>query len=187
MSQFEYLSVLISIIIGLAITQLLSGAARLIQIRRRVRLHAATLCWMVSMFLLDTQIWWVAFERQDNVDWNFFLFLLYLLMPIGAFLLSYLVLPELGDEDSADLAANFEENRPWFFGVLALLPGISLLEEWSHDARLPLDGDVAFRIGFIALSLAGARIRNARFHFWYALVALALICAYIAVLFLRLR
>jgi hypothetical protein len=28
MSQFEYLSVLVSIIVGLAITQLLSGAAR---------------------------------------------------------------------------------------------------------------------------------------------------------------
>ena len=36
MGQFEYLSVLVSIIIGLALAQLLSGAARLVQLRHRV-------------------------------------------------------------------------------------------------------------------------------------------------------
>ena len=53
MTQFEYLSVLVSIIVGLALTQLLSGAARLIQLRRRVRMHAPTLLWMATLFLID--------------------------------------------------------------------------------------------------------------------------------------
>lgn len=187
MSEFEYLSVLVSIIIGLAITQLLSGAARLIQIRRRVRLHATTLCWMVTLFLIDTQVWWAAYELRDNENWNFFLFLLFLLTPVVMFLLSYLVLPELGDEDTADLAANFDDNRPWFFVLLALGPAISLLVEWSRVGRVPLDGDAAFRVGFTVLSLAGARIGNARFHFCYAVAGLALVCAYVALLFLRLQ
>ena len=47
---------LISIIIGLAITQLLSGAARLIQIQGRVHPHAFTLCWTVILFLVEKQI-----------------------------------------------------------------------------------------------------------------------------------
>jgi hypothetical protein len=123
MTPFEYLSVLISIVIGLAITQLLSGTARLIQVRARVRPHATTLLWMATLFLLDTQIWWAAFERRDISEWNFFLFLFYLLQPTLAFLLSYLVLPELGDEDEIDLPANFAGNRPWFFALLALVAG----------------------------------------------------------------
>ena len=187
MTPFEYLSVLISIIVGLAITQLLSGAARLIQLRRRVRPHATTLCWMVFLFLLDTQIWWAAFFRRFNQDWNFFLFLFYLLMPILAFLLSYLVLPELGDEDEIDLAENFNGNRPWFFGLCALLLGTSLAEQAVRTGGLPLDADVAFRLLFLALSLAGATIRSARTHAWGAAIALALMCGYVATLFSQLR
>ena len=187
MTPFEYLSVLISIIVGLAITQLLSGAARLIQLRRRVRPHATTLCWMVFLFLLDTQIWWAAFFRRFNQDWNFFLFLFYLLMPILAFLLSYLVLPELGDEDEIDLADNFNANRPWFFGLFALLLCASLMEQAIRVGTLHLDADVAFRLLFLVLSLAAACVRSTRVHAWGAVVAVLLMCGYVAMLFLRLR
>lgn len=186
MTPFEYLSVLVSIILGLALTQLLSGAARLIQIRRRVRPHATTLCWMLILFLVDTQIWWAAFERRDIVEWNFFLFLLYLVMPIVAFLLSYLVLPELGDEDEIDLATNFDGNRPWFFGLLALVPAASLVEQWATAPRMAFDIDVAFRLLFLAMSLGAAFVRNARAHLWIAVVTLGLVCIYLAVLFLHL-
>ncbi len=187
MTQFEYLSVLISIIVGLALTQLLSGVARLIQMRQRVRPHATTFCWMALLFLVNTQIWWAAFERRDGTDWNFFFFLLYLLMPIIGFLLSYLILPGLEDDDDADLAANFIGNRPWFFGLLALLPCVSLAEEALRTGALVLDGDTAFRIVFAAVALVAGRVRSARFHFCNALVVLALVCAYVAALFLRLR
>jgi hypothetical protein len=187
MSQFEYLSVLISIIIGLAITQLLSGAARLIQIRGRVRPHATTLCWMVTLFLLDTQIWWAAFFRRWMHEWNFFLFLLYLLMPILAFVLSYLVLPELGDEDEIDLAANFAGNTPWFFGLMSLLLVVSLAEEFSRSGRLPTAENLAFQLLFLAVSAVSACTRSARFHRWAAIVALVLICCYIAMLFMHLH
>ncbi len=186
MSPFEYLSVLVSIIIGLAITQLLSAAARLIQVRQRVRPHATTLLWMATLFLIDTQIWWAAFERRDYTGWNFFLFLLYLLMPILAFLLSFLVVPELGDEDEIDLAANFAGNRPWFFGLLALLPCASLAEQATRDPTMRLDADVAFRLVFLLLAIVASRIASARVQAGLAVATLALLCGYVADLFLHL-
>ena len=115
------------------------------------------------------------------------LFLLYLLIPIGVFLLSYLVLPDLGDEDSPDLRANFEDNRPWFFGLLASLPAISLVEQWLREGTLHWDGDVAFRVAFAGLSLVAARVRGARYHLWNAVVALTLFVGYVLMLFVRLR
>ena len=187
MTTFEYLSVLVSIIIGLAITQLLSGAARLIQVRSRVQLHLTTLCWMLILFLVDTQIWWAAFERRDNDVWNFFFFLLYLLQPILAYLMGFLVLPELGNEDQIDLSDNFASNRPYFFGLLALLPLASLVEETITSGQLPHGVDAAFRVVFLVLALVAARIRSSRFHAWNAFAILALVCGYIAILFLRLR
>ena len=187
MTPFEYLSVLVSIIVGLALTQLLSGMARLIQLRRRIPMHAPTLLWMGLLFLIDIQVWWVAFERRATLQWTFFTFLLYLLIPIGVFLLSYLVLPDMGDEDAPDLAANFEGNRVWFLCLLSALPAISLLEQWVRERALHWDGDVAFRVGFLALSLVAARARGSRVHLWIALVALSAFVGYVLLLFVRLR
>lgn len=187
MTQFEYLSVLVSIIIGLALTQLLSGAARLIQLRRRVRMHAPTLLWMATLFLIDVQVWWVAFDRRSTTEWQFFGFVLYLLIPIMLFLLCYLVLPDMGDEDSADLRGNFEGNRGWFFGLLAGIGCVSLGEQAVRGELLRFDADVAFRILFIALSLVMARVRDERAQAWNAVVVLLLILGYIAMLFLDLR
>lgn len=187
MTQFEYLSVLISIIVGLALTQLLSGAARLIQLRHRVSAHATTCCWMASMFLVNTQMWWAAFERRAAADWNFFSFLLYLLMPIIGFLLSYLLVPQFEDGDAMDLSANFAENRPWFFGLLALLPCVSMVEEAVRFGGLDWNGDTAFRIVFAVVAAVASRVRSALFQFWIALFVLALVCGYVAALFLRLH
>ena len=187
MGKFEYLSVLVSIIIGLALANLLSGAARLIQLRARVQPHVPTLCWMATLFLINVQVWWAAFDRRHSGDWSFFAFLLFLLIPIILSLLSYLVLPDLGDEDAVDLAANFNHNRPWFFGLLAAAPVISLIDQWLRDGRMPADLDALFRVVFAGLSLLAARVRSERFHVANALVALALFLGYIGVLFLRLR
>lgn len=187
MTPFEYLSVLVSIIVGLALTQLLSGVARLIQLRHRIAMHPATLCWMAVLFLIDVQVWWVAFERRQAMQWTFFAFLLYLLIPIGVFLLSYLVLPDLGDEDTGDLHANFDGNRSWFFGLLAALPLVSLLEQAVRDGHLPMDTDFAFRCVWIAMALVAMRVRSARFHLWNAVAVLVLFVGYVVNLFLRLR
>lgn len=187
MSPFEYLSVLVSIILGLAIAQLLSGAARLIQLRHRVRMHATTLCWMAMLFLLNIQIWWAAFARREAMDWNFFEFMFYLLMPIIAFLLSHLVLPELGDEDEVRLAEHFDRNRPWFFALFVALLLVSLGEQSLRRGFVRIDVDFAFHALFLATALAAARIRSAGFQLATAVTVLGLVCGYIAWLFMTLR
>ena len=139
------------------------------------------------MFLANLQIWWVGFERKDTASFSFFAFLLYLAIPVGAFLASTLLLPDLGDEDEVDLARNFDVNRPWFFGLLAAVPVVSLVEEAVRDQRLPMDTDAAFRIVFCVLCVLAACVRSPRFHFWNAWLALACFVAYVATLFLQLR
>jgi hypothetical protein len=186
-SAFEYLSVLVSIIVGLALAHLLSSMARLLQLRRRLRLHATTLCWMAFLLLANIQIWWVGFERRDNAAWNFFAFVLYLLMPITGFLLSYLIVPDLDDADGIDLQRNFDDNRPWFFALLAALPAISLAEETLNSGRFPADLDALFRITLVVTAAVAALVRNARFHLVCAALLLAALCAYILLLFLRLQ
>lgn len=186
MTQFEYLSVLISIIIGLGLSHLLASAARLIQLRHHTRLYGPTLAWMATALIAQIQIWWVAFERRTSADWNFFSFLLYLLIPIGAYVLSYLVVPDLEGEEMVDLKASYYANRVWFFGILAALMGVSLGEQYLRDGRIPWGTDALFRIVFLLLALAGMWIRREAFHVFTATIFLLLFCAYVFDLFLRL-
>ena len=186
MTPFEYLSVLVSIIIGLGLSHLLSSTARLIQLRHRVRMHLPTLLWMLLLFVLQIQIWWAAFEGRHEAEWNFFSFLFFLLIPVLAYLLSYLLVPDLEDEADIDLRASYHANRVWFFGIFALAALVSLGRDFVEDGREALDLDAAFRIAFLVMSLASARIRGEAFHRAGAAATLMLFCAYVFVLFLQL-
>ena len=74
MDAFSYLSVLLSIIIGLAITQVLQGYRALLLARRHVALYAPTLAWSVYILLMATQSWWASFGLSDRRDWSFLAF-----------------------------------------------------------------------------------------------------------------
>ncbi len=186
MTEFEYLSVLVSIIVGLGLSHLLSSAARLMQMRRRTRMYAPTLLWMGMLFLAHVQIWWAAFERRNADGWNFFSFVLFLLVPVCAYLLAYVLVPDLEGEDEVDLRASFHENRPWFFVLLAALPVVSLLQEYAWDGGVRPDADAGFRVAFAVMAAAAARVRSDAFHLANVLIVLLLFCAYVFTLFLQL-
>ena len=61
MDSFSYLSVLLSIIIGLAITQVLQGLRVLMLARETARLYAPSLIWAFLLLLIATQMWWSSF------------------------------------------------------------------------------------------------------------------------------
>ena len=65
MDRFSYLSVLISIILGLGITQLVTGLGRLIQARHRVRLYWPSVVWTGILLLIHVQTWWSMFGLRN--------------------------------------------------------------------------------------------------------------------------
>lgn len=186
MEPFEYLSVLVSIIVGLGLSHLLATAARLIQCRTKIRLFGLTFVWMAVLFVLQVQIWWAAFEWQASGAWDFFSFLLFLSLPIGAYLLSVLLVPDLEDPEEVDLRASYFSNRRWFFAILALLPFVSLLHEQVQGGLIQWDVDAGFRIGFLVIALVGLFVKRVVLH-WLLTLGFALgFAAYVALLFSQL-
>jgi len=184
MHPFDYLSIFVSIIIALGVSHLLSSLARLIHLRGQVRPFAPALVWAASLLLLQVQIWWASFYRRDIAEWTFFGFTLYLLIPSIVSMLSYLALPELAP--GADLERGYNHNRRWFFGLLALVVAISLIEDFARSETVRLDPNSAFRIGFLVLAAAGWAIESARGQLAIAIVFLISLVTYIGVVFARL-
>src|ERR1700744_3855413 len=79
MDAFSYLSVLLSIILGLAITQILMGYRGLLLARGRVSFYAPAIIWSVLLLVIAAQNWWSSFGLAYHRDWTFLQFSVVLL------------------------------------------------------------------------------------------------------------
>ncbi len=187
MDAFTHLSVLISIVLGLGITNLLMGFARIVQMRGRVKVYWPVILWGLSLLLIHVQTWWSMFGLRNVETWTFVAFSLTLMQPILLFFLSALVMPDFDRDEALDLKANYFSQVRWFFGIIVALLLVSLLRSFATHGRLPATPDLVFHIGFIAGALPAVFITDERFHRVAALVAATAIFAYVAALFTVLR
>jgi hypothetical protein len=188
MKQFEFLSVFVSIIIALGISNILSSAMRLIRRRGRVRMHTTTLVWMATLFLLQVLAWWLAFQRRELTNWTFFRFLLYLLMPILVSVPGYLLVPEieLELEPNYDLEKEFNHNRRWFFAMLSAVGIIGFVESIVSSGTFGLGLSNAFPLVMAALCVWGLGTRARLAQLVIALTFLVTLLGYIGLVFSQL-
>jgi hypothetical protein len=185
LDSFNYLSVLLSIVIGLAITQVLQGLRVLMLSRETARLYAPSLVWTAMVLLIATQMWWSSFGLRDHREWTFALYAL-ILLQVGLFYLaSGLVLPDLRP-DNIDLQADYFRNRRWFFGLLAGAAVVSILKDVALEGRLPDTSNLIFHIILIGSCVGAIVSPNRRYHAVLAPASLVLFVGYIALLFARL-
>jgi hypothetical protein len=185
MKQFEFLSVFVSIIIALGISNILSSAMRLIRRRGRVRMHTTTLVWMATLFLLQVLIWWMAFQRRELANWTFFGFLFYLLLPILVSVPGYLLVPEieLELEPNYDLEKEFNHNRRWFFAMLAAVGALGFVESVVSSGKWGLGLSNAFPLVMAVLCVGGFGTRSKLAQLVIALTFLTALLGYIGFVF----
>ena len=186
MDAFSYLSVLLSIILGLAITQVLQGVRGLLLARRRVRLYAPAVIWSGLVLVFATQSWWASFGLARHHDWTFPAFGTVLIQTTLLYMLAALVLPDVAPDAPIDLRAHyFREARPFFLILIALLAS-SVLKDVVIDGHLPVPVNLAFHALFASLAGIAATTRRARIHEALAIISAVMIAGYIALLFNRL-
>jgi len=188
MDAFSYLSVPVSIILGLAITELLLRTGRLIQCRERVTLFWPPLLWTALLLLTAVQSWWALFGLRKFDAWTFPRFLIVLLHPITIVLMAALVLPDREEfsHGQVDLRVHYFRQSRWFFLVLMLTIVASLLRPLVLFGRLTLNLDAEMQSFLFVLAGLAAVVRVAWFHRLVALVFAITICFYIGLLFMQL-
>ncbi len=186
MSAFEYLSVLLSVILGLAVTQVLQGLRGLMLARSGVRLYAPSLIWAGVLILIAVQSWWAMFGLSDREGWDFASFSAVLLQPVLFYLWSGLVLPDFRSGEPVDLKDHYHRERPWFFGLAIATLIASLVKDVVLEGHLPQAGNVAFHLVFITMSGIAIVWRRELFHQINAPLVAASVIGYVAVLFAKL-
>jgi hypothetical protein len=186
MDSFSYLSVILSIVLGLAMTQVLLGFRSLILTRAKVKLYATTLIWAFIALIIPIQSWWADFAMRRHLNWTFLALLVVMLQAICIYMTAALVLPDISGEKFVDLREHFFAHRSWFFGAFFAIIVCSLAKTVALSGHLPIPTDSAFEFGFGAVAIAGAVIRSEWFHRLLAPAAGLLVGIYIALLFARL-
>lgn len=172
MAQFEYVMVLISIIIGLGIAHQLLGLAgivdRLVSPGRPLGLNVAHLAWLGVVFSWTVMFWWWEFRFAEFVtEWTIGLYFFLVLYAVALFLLAALLVPQSWDEVH-DLGHYFVERRTWFYSLLFAANGLDIVDTWLKGgvANLQNTPAITYAIwGAIAVaSVIGVRTKALRTH-----------------------
>lgn len=138
MEPFEYVMVLISIVIGLALTHILSALGSAVHRLRGhgppIRLEPIYLLWIGFLFTWLISFWWWEFKFQDlDIEWTFGLYLFIVSYAIWLFVLSVVLVPDRmeGVRDSFEY---FVDGRRWFFGALLITIGLDVADSFLKGA-----------------------------------------------------
>jgi hypothetical protein len=173
MNAFEYLSVLISIILALGMTRVLAGVGDMLQARSHRRIYWVHAIWIVNVFLYLVIAWWIFYRWRDQQPWTFFLFVFVLISPTILYLTSLLLFPREGDMDGVvDYKTHYYANHRAFFILFALFAPVdivdSLLKGVPHFLQLGPQYIVISLLYFVGITTA-AITRNERYHQIYAI------------------
>lgn len=132
--QFQHVMVLISIIIGLAITHLLSGVVDAVDRGNDedspVIYSALPALWAGTAFLWMINFWWFQFRLLSLVEaWTLWRYLFIILYSVVLYIMTVILIPRDWDALKS-YPEYFMRNRRWFFIALLLASVCDVLDSW---------------------------------------------------------
>lgn len=174
MSDFEFLSVLVSIVIGLGLTHLLGGLGHAFYFRHVHKLDVAHLGWTVAVFFVLVLNWWVLLLWRDFDAWTFSAFLTVILWTTSMYAMALALYPP-GRARGVDYRTLFETNRTWFLATFTIMCLFDLLVTYMREQALPDPGYIVF-VGHLAvISVTGIAARKRIYDLaagWYVATAM---------------
>lgn len=172
--MFNYVMVLVSIVIGLAITHLLQGVARIVQHPGREKTYWIHLVWVGATFLGAIFWWWWQFRLATQV-WTFQLYGFVVAYAVLIFVRSAMLFP--ADLEGYDGYKDYYySRRAWLFGLAVLQVVVDLVDTLLKGVAHFLSLGPIYMAASAAM-LAGFTIaaftRNELYHAVVALIFLA--------------
>jgi len=163
MDAFKWISVVLSMILGLGVTRLLSALVTVFRSRKRAGLDWVPLAWAGCIFLWQLQYWWAIIELPGMMDeWTLGSFLMLVSLTLLLFVSAALVLPftELKEDDT--LRASFERDGRWGLVSLSAYFALAIVTDWVLWGVPPFSTWGAFLIALMILPLACVWSRSRR-------------------------
>src|SRR3954470_2838991 len=174
MSSFEFIAALMSIIIGLGVTNLLAGAGRAFYRRKENPLDEVRIVLTLATLLLLVLQWWVTFKWNTELVWSFDKFLVLIVWTITLYMLTvFLYPPDLSQAEEHQ--RRFQRNRTGYYSAFISMCCLDIAQTAIHGDLLhpiwyvPFVGHYAI---LAAIGLLAHRRGYDRFFAWYQLITL---------------
>lgn len=185
METFGHIKTVISMILGLSITHLLKGSAKLIQHPGRDKPYSVHLLWVFYIFLLLVHFWWWEYRLTEIKQWFFPQYFFVISYIMVYYVLCALLYPD-DLRDYNGFEDYFYSRKKWFFGVLAasfVADFIDTLIKGQHyflhfGVEYPLRNSIHF-----VLCLVAMQVSNKKFHYFLVLAFIVYELSYILRLF----
>jgi hypothetical protein len=126
-NPFEYVSILISIILGLGITQILSSFSDLLYHHKKVKFYPPHTVWVLFVLFLHIQDWFVTYQIKDKPAWSLPELVFILLYPITLFIAAKMLLPTNNEEERFDMKVFYFSQFPMIFLLISISILLSIL------------------------------------------------------------
>ncbi len=144
LTPFEYVTVLISIIIGMGITQILSGLANIILRWEQVKTYWPHFILVILAFIIHIQEWWVMYDLRSYQYWRLPTFLFIILYPVNLYILARILFPIKWGTDQYDLKffyfANYRKIYLFIItlAILAIIDNVFIMDYSVADQIIQL-------------------------------------------------
>lgn len=125
MEIFNYLNVMIAILLGVGLFQIFGGIGNLLQVRHRVKPYWLHSLWVLILIMAHAHLWWSFWGLHNAVTWTYVEFLYLLIGPAGLVIMSQVIIPgefygELHDQ-KFDLRQHYYDISRLFFSIFAVV------------------------------------------------------------------
>lgn len=168
----EHSITLVSVIVGLGLTELLANLNVLIRSRLGVRWYALPLLWAAVCLILVVNLWWGIYLGAIGIATpsNAGAFLLYLIVPVLLYLVCAAALPDVRAATAVDLHTSYYASSRYFSALLSAYVAATMLQ--AYLARNTVEWTVlttVMRVGILVVLLPLIWVRRPWYH-WFAAI-----------------
>lgn len=152
MSLFEFVTVMISMILALSLGQLLSGVSYLLKTERRIHRYLPHSLWLACIGVTVVNHWWSLWDFRD-LQWDYATFIYILIAPTLISVSVGLIAPDQSGSAPIDLQTQFARVRRTF----AVVFSVYVLAMWFDGPLLAGHHSLGV-IGFLHVPILAASL-----------------------------
>ncbi|MDH3212948.1 MAG: hypothetical protein OEM05_10730 [Myxococcales bacterium] len=146
MSLFEYISVMVSVVLALGIAQILTGIGAFLSARDRHRAYWLHSVWLTFLALLHVYMWWYFWDLRSNPPDTSPAFIFTLLGPALIYLPTYVLLEGRFPSNAKE---HFDRVRRPFFALIIAGTTYQILNQLLNPWVLGYSVPVVFKVGTV--------------------------------------
>ena len=173
MTFFEYMMVMVSLIMALALSHIMRASAEFLSSPKRYWVQSS---WAAIIVLLILQSWWAYWDLRDISDWSFLKYLSVFFYPLFFSFIASVLIP-LNRSTEHDWRASFHKKRVLFFWAMIVSTIVAVLHTWLVIGSPLFHPYRIFQLALIAILMVGLIGKSSRAQAFvvitYAVIELA--------------